>query len=66
MRGQDGDAGDDNAGNHAEKYRQQERNRSPQPPPHPLLLARRLPEVIRKGAAGLIAGKYGNKESPIR
>jgi hypothetical protein len=29
MRGQDGDAGDENAGNHAEKYRQQEGNRSP-------------------------------------
>jgi len=26
MRGQDGDAGNENAGYHAEKYRQQERN----------------------------------------
>jgi len=29
MRGKDGDAGDENAGDHAEKYRQQERDRSP-------------------------------------
>jgi hypothetical protein len=29
MRGQDRDAGDENTGDHAEKYRQQERNRSP-------------------------------------
>jgi len=26
MRGKDGDAGDENAGDHAEKYRQQEWN----------------------------------------
>jgi len=26
MRGQDGDSGDENAGDHAEKYRQQEWN----------------------------------------
>jgi hypothetical protein len=64
MRGQDRAAGDENAGDHAEKYRQQERNRSPQPPPHPLLLARRLLELIRKGAARVFAGKCGNNESP--
>jgi hypothetical protein len=29
MRGQDGATGDENPGDHAEKYRQQERNRSP-------------------------------------
>ena len=63
MRGQDRDAGDENAGDHAEKYRQQERNRSPQPPPHPWLLARWVLELIRRRAARLFAGKYGNNES---
>jgi len=29
MRSQNRDTGDEDAGNHAEKYRQQERNRSP-------------------------------------
>jgi hypothetical protein len=48
MCGQDGDAGDEDAGDHAEEYRQQERNRSPKPSPHRLLLMRLLPELIRK------------------
>ena len=63
MCGQDRYTGDENAGDHAEKYRQQERNRSPQLPPHPWLLARRLLRLIRGRTARLVAGKCGNNES---